>query len=112
ELELADRFFEKYGPAPAFFSRLMPIVRTIISFPAGVARMPIGKFIIYSTLGALPWSILLVWAGEQLGANWVEIRHMLQPYDLAIAVLGVLFVLGFIWWRLGMPGRRRRENPA
>jgi membrane protein DedA with SNARE-associated domain len=107
ELELADHFFQKYGPATAFFSRLMPIVRTFISFPAGVARMPIGKFIVYSTLGALPWSILLVWAGEQLGANWVEIRHMLQPYDLLIAVLGVLLVAGFIWWRLGMPGWRR-----
>jgi membrane protein DedA with SNARE-associated domain len=106
ELELADRFFQKYGPATAFFSRLMPIVRTFISFPAGVARMPLGKFILYSTLGAIPWSILLVFAGVQLGANWVEIRHTLQPYDLAIAVLGVLLVAGFIWWRLGMPGRR------
>ena len=109
ELELADRFFQKYGPATAFFSRLMPIVRTFISFPAGVARMPIGQFIVFSTLGALPWSILLVWAGQQLGANWVEIRHMLQPYDLLIAVLGVLVVVGFIWGRLGMPGWRRGQ---
>lgn len=112
ELELADRFFQKYGPATAFFSRLMPIVRTFISFPAGVARMPIGKFILYSTLGALPWSILLVWAGEQLGANWVEIRHALQPYDLAIAVLVVAFGVLFIWWRLGMPGWRRGSKAA
>jgi len=107
ELELADRFFQKYGPATAFFSRLMPIVRTFISFPAGVARMPLGKFIFYSTLGAIPWSIALVWAGEQLGANWVDIRHALQPYDLAIAVFVVALVVLFIWWRLGMPGRRR-----
>jgi membrane protein DedA with SNARE-associated domain len=112
ELELADRFFQKYGPATAFFSRLMPIVRTFISFPAGVARMPIGQFILYSTLGALPWSILLVWAGEQLGANWVDIRHALQPYDLAIAVLVVALGVLFIWWRLGMPGRRRRGGTA
>ncbi len=110
ELELADRFFQKYGPATAFFSRLMPIVRTFISFPAGVARMPLGKFIVYSTLGAIPWSILLVWAGVQLGGNWVQIREMLQPYDLAIAVLVVLLVALFIWWRLGMPGRRRGER--
>ena len=112
ELELADKFFQKYGPATAFFSRLMPIVRTFISFPAGVARMPLGKFIVYSTLGALPWSILLVWAGEQLGANWVDIRHALQPYDLAIAVLVVALGLLFIWWRLGMPGWRRGPKPA
>ncbi|NJD27568.1 MAG: DedA family protein [Chloroflexi bacterium] len=109
ELELADRFFEKYGPATAFFSRLMPIVRTFISFPAGVARMHLGKFIVYSTAGALPWSMLLVWAGEQLGANWVEIRHMLEPYDLLIAALVVAAGLLFIWWRLGMPGWRRNR---
>ena len=112
ELELADRFFQKYGPATAFFSRLMPIVRTFISFPAGVARMNVWKFIFYSTLGALPWSILLVGAGVQLGARWEDIRHTLQPYDLIIAVVGVALVVGFIWWRLGMPGWRRRQAEA
>jgi membrane protein DedA with SNARE-associated domain len=107
EIELADRFFQKYGPATAFFSRLLPVVRTFISFPAGVARMPLGKFIVYSTAGALPWSILLVFAGQQLGANWMDIRHALQPFDLAIAVAVIAAVLLFIWWRLGMPGWRR-----
>ena len=105
EIELADQFFQKYGPATAFFSRLLPIVRTFISFPAGVARMPLGTFIVYSTLGALPWSFLLVFAGEQLGANWVDIRHALQPFDLAIAIGVIALVVLFIWWRLGMPGR-------
>jgi membrane protein DedA with SNARE-associated domain len=112
EIEIADRFFQRYGSATAFFSRLLPIVRTFISFPAGVARMPLGKFILYSTLGALPWSIVLVWAGVQLGGNWVEIRHALQPFDLAIAVVAVLLIALFIWWRLGMPGRRRGTKPA
>jgi membrane protein DedA with SNARE-associated domain len=114
ELEIADRFFQKYGPATAFFSRLMPIVRTFISFPAGVARMPIGKFILYSTLGAVPWSIALVWAGTQLGANWVQIRHTLQPYDTLIAVVAVLLIALFIWLRLGRPGWRRgsRSTPG
>jgi membrane protein DedA with SNARE-associated domain len=112
EIEIAEHFFQKYGPATAFFSRLLPIVRTFISFPAGVARMPLGKFILYSTLGALPWSIVLVGAGVQLGGNWVEIRHALQPFDLAIAVVAVLLVALFIWWRLGMPGWRRRTRGA
>jgi len=107
EIELADRFFSKYGPATAFFSRVLPVIRTFISFPAGVARMPLGKFILYSTLGAIPWSILLVFAGQRLGANWVDIRHALQPFDTAIA-LGVLALVAlFVWWRLGMPGRGR-----
>jgi membrane protein DedA with SNARE-associated domain len=107
EIELADHFFQKYGAATAFFSRLLPIVRTFISFPAGVARMPLRTFIAYSTAGAFLWSMLLVFAGMQLGANWTDIRHALQPFDLAIAVLVVAGVVLFIWWRLGMPGRRR-----
>jgi membrane protein DedA with SNARE-associated domain len=107
EIELAERFFLKYGAATAFFSRLLPIVRTFISFPAGVARMPLGKFILYSTLGAVPWSIILVFAGEQLGSRWQDIRHALQPFDLLIAVAVVAAVLLFIWWRLGRPGWRR-----
>jgi membrane protein DedA with SNARE-associated domain len=107
EIELADHFFQKYGAATAFFSRLLPIVRTFISFPAGVARMPIWTFIIYSTAGAFLWSMLLVFAGMQLGANWTDIRHALEPFDLGIAILVVAGVVLFIWWRLGMPGRRR-----
>ena len=107
EIDLAERFFERYGAATAFFSRLLPVVRTFISFPAGVARMPIGKFVVYSTLGAFPWSMALVFAGMQLGANWTSIRHALQPFDLLIALACVAGVLAFVWWRLGMPGWRR-----
>jgi membrane protein DedA with SNARE-associated domain len=110
EIELAERFFQRYGPATAFFSRLLPIVRTFISFPAGVARMNLPKFIAYSTAGALPWSMALVYAGERLGANWVAIREALQPFDLAIAVIVVALVVAFIWWRLGMPGWRRSSR--
>lgn len=108
EIELADRFFAKYGPATAFFSRLLPVVRTFISFPAGVARMPLRTFILFSTLGAIPWSITLVFAGEKLGENWVDIRHALQPFDTAIALAVVALVGLFVWWRLGFPGWRRR----
>ena len=110
EIEWAERFFVRYGPATAFFSRLLPVVRTFISFPAGVARMPLGTFILYSTLGALPWSFLLVFAGEQLGARWVDIRHALEPFDLAIAIGVVGLAVLFVWWRLGMPGRPRRAT--
>ena len=86
EIEIADRFFARWGSATVFVGRLLPIVRTFISFPAGVTRMPLVKFIVYSTLDAFPWSVLLVWAGVQLGANWASIRHLLQPFDLSIAV--------------------------
>jgi membrane protein DedA with SNARE-associated domain len=110
EIEIAEHFFAKYGAATAFFSRLLPIVRTFISFPAGVARMPLGRFIAYSTAGAFLWSMLLVYAGTVLGANWVDIRHALQPFDLLIAVGVVILVVAFVWWRLGMPGRRRSAD--
>jgi membrane protein DedA with SNARE-associated domain len=107
EIELAEQFFTRHGAATVFIGRLLPIVRTFISFPAGVARMPVLTFIVYSTAGAFLWSMLLVFAGVQLGANWVQIRHALQPFDLAIAVAGVAAIALFIWWRLGMPGRRQ-----
>lgn len=108
ELEAADRFFAKYGPATVFIGRLLPIVRTFISFPAGVTRMDLRKFIIYSTAGALPWSIALVYAGVFLGESWVEIREMLKPFDMAIAALVIVVFLGLLWWRIGMPGMPRK----
>ncbi len=108
EIELADEFFRRWGGPTVFFGRLLPVVRTFISFPAGVARMDLRKFIVFSTAGALPWSMLLTYAGVLLGENWTEIRHALQPFDTAIAVLVVFAVGVFVWWRLGMPGRPRR----
>jgi membrane protein DedA with SNARE-associated domain len=110
EIELADAFFARHGGATVFIGRLLPIVRTFISFPAGVARMPIRTFIVYSTAGAFLWSMLLVYAGTVLGANWVQIRETLQPFDLAIAVGVVAAVVLFIWWRVGMPGRPGRRG--
>jgi membrane protein DedA with SNARE-associated domain len=106
EIEAAEDFFRRYGPATAFFSRLLPVVRTFISFPAGVARMPLGTFIAYSAAGAIPWSIALVFAGTQLGSHWLDIRHALQPFDLLIAVAFLALVALFVWWRLGRPGWR------
>ena len=107
EIELAEKWFVRWGSPTVFFSRMLPIVRTFISFPAGVARMPLGKFVLFSTLGAIPWSIALVWAGVQLGANWEQIRHALAPFDIVIAVgvVGLLAVL--LLWRLGWPGLGR-----
>ena len=112
EIEIADEFFRKYGSATVFIGRLLPVVRTFISFPAGVTRMPLGKFIAYSTAGALPWSIALVWAGEILGANWVEIREILKPFDIFIAIAVVVGFVLLLWWRLGMPGRPKKATLA
>jgi membrane protein DedA with SNARE-associated domain len=112
EIEAADRFFERFGAATVFFGRLLPIVRTFISFPAGVTRMPLGKFIVFSTAGALPWSIALVWAGVQLGSNWATIREILKPFDLLILIGCIGFAAILLWWRLGMPGKPSKATPA
>ena len=109
EIELADEFFGRWGSLTVFVGRLLPVVRTFISFPAGVARMPIGRFIVFSTLGALLWSTLLVWIGEQLGANLEDLRHRLQPFDSLILIVVVGLAATFIWWRIGMPGLRGRR---
>ncbi len=111
DIELAERFFARWGAQTAFFSRLLPIVRTFISFPAGVARMPLGRFVAYSTAGAFIWSTLLVYAGTVLGTNWTEIRRALQPFDLLMAVAIVGAVVLFIWFHLGRPGWRRATTP-
>ena len=110
EIDLADRFFERWGPQTAFFSRLLPVVRTFISFPAGVTRMPLGRFILYSTLGAVPWTILLVWVGTVLGANWIDVRRILSPFDTLMAVACVAAVVLFVAWRLGLITRLRRAS--
>ncbi len=107
EVELAEDFFERWGSPTAFISRLLPGVRSVISFVAGVAHMPLGRFTFYSTLGAIPWTIALVYSGVVLGSNWKDIRETLRPFDTLILVLCVLAVVAVVWWRLGRPGWRR-----
>ena len=112
EVDQAEAFFARWGSPTAFISRLLPGVRSVISFIAGVSHMPIGRFIVYSTLGAIPWTIALVYSGVVLGSNWIQIREMLRPFDTLILVLCVLAVVAFVWWRLGHPGWRRAGQEA
>ncbi len=97
DIELADRWFARYGEWAVFFSRMMPIVRTFISLPAGVTRMSFVKFVIYSTLGAVPWSILLVYLGQLAGDNWLQIRAVMHNFDYLIMVV-LVGVAGFFIW--------------
>jgi membrane protein DedA with SNARE-associated domain len=112
EVEQVEQFFARWGSPTAFLARLLPGIRTVISFIAGVGHMPIGRFTFYSTLGAIPWTIALVYSGVVLGDNWQRIRDELRPFDTLILVLCVAAVAGFVWWRLGHPGWRSgsREN--
>jgi membrane protein DedA with SNARE-associated domain len=110
EVEQAEHFFARWGSETAFISRLLPGIRSIISFIAGIAHMPLGRFVVYSTLGAIPWTIALVYAGTVLGANWIQIREALKPFDLAILVACVAAVGLFVWWRFGHPGWGRGQS--
>jgi membrane protein DedA with SNARE-associated domain len=112
EVDQAERFFARWGSPTAFFARLLPGIRTIISFIAGVSHMPLKKFTFYSTLGAIPWTIALVYAGMVLGDNWLNIRNTLKPFDNLILVACLLAVVLFVWWRLGHPGWRGSQQAA
>ena len=107
DIERADRWFNKYGDRITFFSRLLPVVRTFISLPSGIARMNIGKFILYSFLGAFPWSIGLAYGGYLLGQNWEKIREVIRPFDIPIVAVFLVLVAFFVWHRL----RALRSNP-
>lgn len=95
DLDRADRWFEKYGDSAVFFSRLLPVVRTFISLPAGVARMPFLRFSLFTFLGCLPWSFALAWAGLYLGDNWDRILPYMEPVSYAIAAL--LLAVIVVW---------------
>jgi membrane protein DedA with SNARE-associated domain len=102
-LERADRWFERYGAPTVFFSRMLPIVRTFISLPAGVAKMPFGRFTVYTLLGCIPWVLALALAGEALGSNWTDARKYFEYVDYAILVV---IVAAIVLWLV----RRRRAS--
>lgn len=95
DLELADRLFQKYGSFIIFASRILPIVRTFISFPAGIAKMNIIVFTVNTFFGSLIWSIILTYTGVIAGENWKILELYFRKFDWLIA--GILLVLG-IWW--------------
>jgi membrane protein DedA with SNARE-associated domain len=107
-IEWADRWFERYGDATVFFTRMLPIIRTFISLPAGVARMPFWRFTVLTLLGCIPWVLMLTFIGQQAGANWTSWKNSLHYVDYAVAAL---IVIGLVW--LVVRQRRRgRGAPA
>jgi membrane protein DedA with SNARE-associated domain len=95
ELEWADRFFERWGEAAVFIARLLPVIRTFIALPAGIARMPRGKFHLYTFAGSWPWCFALAYAGMKLGENWRTLGKYFHQMD---AVIGVVLVTGIVWF--------------
>jgi membrane protein DedA with SNARE-associated domain len=106
-LRWADDWFERYGDATVFFSRMLPIIRTFISLPAGVAKMPFWRFTALTTLGCIPWIFMLTFIGKQVGARWEDWKDSLHYIDYAVAaaiVIGALYLL--------IRHRRRRRDDA
>jgi membrane protein DedA with SNARE-associated domain len=95
-LAWADRWFEKHGDATVFFTRMLPIIRTFISLPAGVARMPFWRFSVLTFLGCVPWVLMLTFIGQQVGDRWESWKDSLHYFDYAVAaaiVLGVVYLI-------------------
>ncbi len=95
ELDWADHFFRRWGQAAVFVGRLLPVIRTFIALPAGIARMPRGRFHLYTFLGSWPWCFGLAYLGMKLGENWRSLGQYFHKFD---AVIGALLLLGVIYF--------------
>jgi len=102
-LDLADRWFEKYGDVATFVARLLPVVRTVISLPAGIARMNFKKFVFYSFVGSLPWTAMLAYVGYALGPSWEDIIELFHGLDVVV-VAGVIAVIVYYVYKLKKDG--------
>lgn len=105
EVDRAHEWFERHGEALVFFGRLIPLLRAFVSLPAGIARMNLGRFTLYTFLGILPWTIGLAWAGYALGEQWTMVEKWMAPLSVVAAIL---LVSGLVWWAL----KRARERDA
>jgi membrane protein DedA with SNARE-associated domain len=98
DLDLADRWFARFGEIIVFVSRLLPAIRTFIAFPAGVARMNLKKFVIYTFAGSLPWCLGLAYIGQKLGEQWDKDPRLKALFHRFDFVFGILLVLAIAWW--------------
>jgi membrane protein DedA with SNARE-associated domain len=100
DVDKAEAWFEKHGVKSIFFGRMVPLVRSFISIPAGLERMPIGTFLLFTTLGSLIWNTIFVMAGYVLGENWWLVEQYAGYFSKGVVIIGGLVVLGFLIYRL------------
>jgi membrane protein DedA with SNARE-associated domain len=107
EIDMAHRWFERYGVATVFIARLLPIVRTFVSLPAGIARMDFKKFAVYSFVGSLPWCYALAYAGVILGENWDTLEDYWIYFDI-LTVIGIVMFIAYVGYKVtrGHSGQR------
>jgi membrane protein DedA with SNARE-associated domain len=99
ELKWAEDWFRRYGSKAIFISRLLPVIRTAISLPAGIARMDLRRFVAYTFLGSVPWCILLTYVGMALGEHWASLQGWFSGLDVLI-VIGIVAVAAYWVWRV------------
>jgi membrane protein DedA with SNARE-associated domain len=112
DADVADRFFQKWGGATAFFSRLLPIVRTYISLPAGITKMPFVKFCVYTFLGSFPWCLLLAYVGTVVGNNLSVLTPIFRSFEVIIIIALVILVALYIWRHIRNDRKARAEHAA
>jgi membrane protein DedA with SNARE-associated domain len=96
QIDRADHWFQRYGEATVLFGRMVPLLRAFISLPAGVAKMPLGRFTLFSLIGAIPWTVGLALAGHALGSDWTSVRKAFEYVDyavVALVVVGIVYAL-------------------
>ncbi|MDP7587416.1 MAG: DedA family protein [SAR202 cluster bacterium] len=108
EVDQAEEWFQKYGELAVLASRMLPVVRTFISVPAGIARMNFLKFSFYTFIGSYPWSLGLAYGGFKLGENWEDLRRVMRPFDFPIAGIILVVVAWFIYHRIKVIRREER----
>ena len=106
ELDQADRLFARFGDWIVMVSRLLPVIRTFISFPAGISRMNVMRFSVFTFIGAYPFCFALAYGGYVLGEHWEQLRNGMRPFDYPIAAAVVLAVVWYVWHRV----RRLRSS--
>ncbi|MFD0676641.1 MULTISPECIES: DedA family protein [unclassified Paenibacillus] len=106
-LDIAEGWFNKYGPIMVFAARFVPVVRQAISIPAGMAKMPMLQFLFYTTLGTIPWAILFVYMGEKLGSNWEQIDEMAAPLMKYFVIGAIVIIVLYVVIKLLQRNKRK-----
>lgn len=108
QIDMAERWFEKYGVGVIFTVRFIPVVRHAISIPAGISRMSLAKFTGYTTLAIIPWSILFIYLGEKLASNWQQVNQIAKPYVQPIMFAAIIGVIAYLFVKI----QKNRQSRA
>jgi len=110
-LKTAEDWFEKYGDKATFIARLLPVVRTVVSLPAGIAKMNFKKFVFYSFVGSVPWTVMLTYVGYWLGPNWEDVVGVFRGLDVLVILVAVVIIVFYVWRLRGNSKKKKTDQP-